>query len=171
MGSQAGWHQAGPRYGNQVTSQGEGEFCGHHTEPWCGNQAISQREGEFCGCHVQHSEGKQTSIPWAETETVVAGKEGCLNLCPLGPQPLLVSNRPQIVFGEIFLLKYSIHAEKCTHKWQLSTFSQRPLLVSVTTLNGNHYLDSHYQWLFFSGFELDVMASYSTNSFIYDFFA
>ena len=73
MGSQAGWHQTGPGCGNQATSQGKGNFVAR------GSSGRHQAE---------HLEGKLMPVPRAETETVVADKEGCPDLCPSGPQPL-----------------------------------------------------------------------------------
>lgn len=124
---QSGWlHQTGPRCGHQATSRGEGALWTQDwIRMWWSGCITGGRVGEFCGCHLEHLERKLVPVPREETETVVAGKvRGRLR--PSALQPLLASNRPQILFGGNFLFLYS-YIQKSTqlNKWQLNKFSQR----------------------------------------------
>lgn len=89
-----------------------------------------REKGNFVarGCggrrQAEHLEGKLT-VPRAKQKVWWLGRKDAPYLCPLAPQPLPASYRPQIFFGGNFLLKCNIHIWKCKYKWQLNEFSQR----------------------------------------------
>lgn len=84
------------------------ELCGHKTEPGCGDEAASQGEGEgnFVGATWSIWRGswwlyleRKQKLWWLPREEA--------HVCPPALQPLLASNRPQILFGGNFLFLYS----------------------------------------------------------------